>query len=85
MDTRPLKGALYPDSTTSHTSITTTTPPTTFHRLELDPRDTIFPSDHSAVLARRVMRWCCGILLGIVVVVVLFYTWLILALQSWRF
>jgi hypothetical protein len=87
MDQRPLKsGALYPAvSHTSEDTSITRTPPTQFHRLELDPRDTIFPSSQSSALAKRVMRWCCGIILGFVVVIVLFYVWLSLAMSSWRF
>ncbi|RLL96447.1 hypothetical protein CFD26_103337 [Aspergillus turcosus] len=52
-----------PYSEVSHTSVAV---PPTFHRLELDPRDTIYPSSPSPVLAKRVTRCCCGILLGFV-------------------
>ncbi|KAK9544297.1 hypothetical protein V6000_008539 [Aspergillus fumigatus] len=71
-----------PYSDTPHTSITI---PPTFQRFELDPRDTIYPSSPSPALAKRVRRCCCGILIGFVVATVLFYVWLYLAFQNWRF
>jgi hypothetical protein len=72
-----------PYSDTSPTSITVSR---TFQRLELDSRDTIYPSSPSSpALAKRVGRWCCGLFLGFVIVVVLFHVWIFLAFQSWRF
>lgn len=71
-----------PYSEVSHTSVAA---PPTFRRLELDPRDTIYPSSASPVLAKRVTRCCCGILLGFVVGMALFSVYIYLAFQSWRF
>jgi hypothetical protein len=71
-----------PYAEVSHTSIAV---PPTFHRLELDPGNTIYPSNPNPILAKRVTRCCCGILLGFVVGSLLFSVWIYLAFQSWRF
>ncbi|GFF36234.1 hypothetical protein IFM58399_04482 [Aspergillus lentulus] len=82
LNMEPSEPKYTPYSDASHTSITV---PPTFQRLELDPRDTIYPSSSSPALAKKVRRCCCGILIGFVVAMVLFHVWLYLAFQSWRF
>ncbi|KAE8548010.1 hypothetical protein TMatcc_009844 [Talaromyces marneffei ATCC 18224] len=84
-DPRPPKYALpvYPD--TSHTSITT---PPTFHALELDHRETIFPSGPSPIspaFAKGVLRWCCVVITGFLLAAFCVNLWIGLAIQRWRF